>query len=178
MPEMPSREEIERWIASEDGHVVNEALHNFNCFHHGTPTGEWGIAWGDAFKDIYANPAALKSLQIRLSGQLPVDDIRHAAYIPEKDLLLLSDEDEWLSPRSILDEKLNKIANFASYHPVHGMTARVRSNRWRIFDTMGVHRDIEYVRTNGAGLAKNGYILLFRDYKKAASDVTHDYVLP
>lgn len=82
--------------------------------------------------------------------------------------LFFSDKNEWLLSSGCLDDKLKRFGTFDyNYHFVVGTIAIVKSNGWRIFDTLylypvNYYKNVQYSKE---GIAEKGYILLWRDNK-------------
>jgi len=164
---IPQKDEIIAWANSEEGHHVYKTLNGIDLARHGFDEGfRWGLS-----SLYYDEKVSKKSPQEQyewLKEQMPIKEIFHAAYIPEIDKMLLSDEDEWLTKRSCLDDRLDRIdITGRGYHYVVGTIATVKSNRWRIFDILHIYRlESEDLQSSKEGLARRGYILLYQDREK------------
>lgn len=164
---IPSKEEIEEWIKSEEGQRIYDTLHNIDAARHlGFSAERLGLHYGEDVAE-----KSPEECYEWVKEQLPIEEIYHAAYIPKIDLFIFSDEDEWVLGRSCLDDKLKEIGVFDyNYHYTIGTVATIKSNRWRVFDTLYVYKSPglgdEDLQLGRKGIAEGGYILLWRDIKR------------
>ncbi len=166
---LPIKEEIEAWINSDSGKKTYLTMFAIDLADHGL---DQGIKGG--LSSLYYDPEVAKLCPEEqyqwLKDQMPIEDIRHAAYIPESDTIILSAEDEFLSrieASSVEHDKRLERAVKKGHNIYTGMSARIKETGWRIFvirfteSRMWKKPELSPIKAlTISGLAKNGYLIL------------------
>lgn len=136
-PLLPTEEKVRSWILSPNGKDVLETLGYIDLCRH-----------------RMAHPPE----------QMPIPDIRHAAYVGEINELIFSRPAEWLHYRSqTVERRLHRIdPTRYGYHYIVGTTARIPENGWYIFEAKDYRVDSPDIQACKRGLARQGYLLLLR----------------
>lgn len=172
---LPPKDVVMRWFESETARKVYLTLLGIDLARHG-----FDVGFREGLSEQYYDPEVAKLSPEEQLGwlkeRMPVEDVRHAAYIPELDRLLVSGEDEFLThiERTSVERQLEAVdAVSRGYTTLIGTVATVKENGWRIFDLMplGYETQTKAIEASIEKLARRGIILLRHSDGGAEVDV-------
>lgn len=175
---------IEAWAHSEEGQRVFAIINGIVRFQHGSAHALAEVLGDDVRADLpdygYEIEEFLSDLHFgrevdrnalqpevleRFKQRLPIDDIHNAAFVLPTNRLLLSYSDTFFFPRGWeVESKIHELPEYkaGTSDYILGVTARVKSNGWRIFDTTGLNYIRGRSREFADGLLETGHIPLRR----------------
>ncbi len=145
-PNLPSAEDIFAWLNSSEGKNVAKYLSVIDGVGHG-----------------FFAPIDLR--------ELPINNITHCVYIPEKDELVLVNPSHIFEPKAkVAEDALKKrgLRDYYHYNYLLGTLATVKSNGWKLFDTIDPTYKPEgpAITLSHEGLKWRGIILFTREKVK------------
>lgn len=161
----PSEAEIRRWLATEEASLVYRTLLGIDLIQH-----RFDVGFEGGLSSLYYDPEVQKLApkeQTRwLFEQMPITDIAHAAFILDANTLLISQlpDNMWLDGEKAFAEFEDSFQEALDRESqiVPGMVATVKSNGWRIFDTMYNFYKQPTLLRSAQLLRTHGYVLLAR----------------
>lgn len=129
---LPLKDQMLQWLDTEEASQVYEAVSNLIILQHI----RGGLA---SLKYVFNLLPEITTLSQReqvawLKEQLPIEDVRHAAFVPAENRLILSTPTEGWKHGSIANSLLNKTDKFPpDVKMASGTTAKIKSTGHKIF---------------------------------------------